>query len=308
MATQPPIVLQFRTGDHPMNKKLTVEAFRVEMPKRAPSLEQIIRQVEAMPLVDRNRDVRDNPMRLQEIFMARQLSEGGLVRIRLNFVPVSAKLSGEVKPFTLEDGEGVGEETAFLFHAPTRVLLLQRNRMGVSATAFASYFENIGQLDEPIGLDPVLRPNAMRKLQSMREVRKFNFKVTGADASFYRDPDRAVTGSAQIIKEFGAPNVEIVMSMGRNQSGLNMESVLKTARKLFTVHGEAPNAVTKIQLTGRNNHDESTMVDLIHDRIVEEIMVDVQAGKPVSYATRRSVLHHVWDKRGEELRAMFDGE
>ena len=61
-----------------------------------------------------------------------------MLRIRLNESHVRAKLSGETAELELDEDEGLGEETAFVFHHVPGILIVQRNRSGVTASAFAN--------------------------------------------------------------------------------------------------------------------------------------------------------------------------
>jgi hypothetical protein len=124
------------------------------MPDGASTFEQLIEQVDATPPDDnRNLEVGTNPARLQVSGVWNQCREGEMVRIRMDTLPRKASLDGALEDLDFGDDEGLGEETAFLYHPPTRILAIQRNRTGVSASSLVWYFKEKGQIDRPIQLE-----------------------------------------------------------------------------------------------------------------------------------------------------------
>src|SRR5688572_2971560 len=89
---------------------------------------------------DRNSLTRGTPFRLQEGGKVEgDICEGDLIRIQMDQLPTKADLAGAAAPFPLREDEGIGHATAFLYYIPLRVLLLQRQRSGVSPAAVAGY-------------------------------------------------------------------------------------------------------------------------------------------------------------------------
>jgi len=151
-----------------MQKQMIIDLYQVEMPDNSPlTFEQLLAQVCRIP-TDETRNVQKDryPIRCHSLRPRRGFFEGEMIRIRMDEVPVKASLAGEIEPFELDDDEGVGEETGFLYNIPLRVLILQRNRAGVSASAFAWYFKNIGNLAEYIYLNPIIIRDVLDRLVS----------------------------------------------------------------------------------------------------------------------------------------------
>jgi hypothetical protein len=124
---------------HP-RKKIVVDFYRVSITHPNGSrLERLLDQTIASPAGTRNVNRDRNYIRLQEGSAHGQFWYGEMIRIRMEELPMKAALSGTVESLDLEKDEGLGEGTAFLYHIPSRIFALQRNRMGVSASSFAYY-------------------------------------------------------------------------------------------------------------------------------------------------------------------------
>src|SRR5580704_9270886 len=118
------------------------------MPNGAPPFEDLVQLVEESPRDDgRNLEIGPDPARLQESGIWNHCHEGEMVRIRMDMLPRKASLDGALEDLDFEDDEGLGEETAFLYHPPTQVLALQRNRSGVSASGLAWYVKEKGHIE-----------------------------------------------------------------------------------------------------------------------------------------------------------------
>jgi len=250
----------------------------------------------------RNVDSRGTPVRLHEAHHGTS-HEGDLIKIRMDEVPVKASLGGLVAPFKLGSDEGVGEQTAFLFHPGVGVLVLQRNRYGVSASALAYYFETLTGVG-PIILEPILQLDALKRLGHMTEVRHFTVRVAGADARVLKDFGVGAREMAKLIGEFGAPNVTIDLSMGYQRGSMLVDQVKAAARRLVGLSSrDGAGAVTKIVVSGASDTADRTVLDLLNFRMEE--LVDVPtATRDLRYGQRRTALAEALGRRLTELKQL----
>jgi len=290
-----------------MSKKVRVDFYRVDTKDSLVLFEKVIQQISDLPNDEtRNIEIRGFPIRLQSSSQRLGFWQGDLVRIRMNDIPTKASLSGETELLDLEDDEGLGEETAFLYHISTKVLLIQRNRLGVSASAFSKYCQKICQLSEYIAFDPILRGDVLTRLTQMQIVRKFELKVARVeDLGILKGQDLGVDEILDIKDFFNAPNVSLTVSVG-NKRNMSLANVIATARSLFRHASENTGNVKKIEVSGANEEDDKTdIIDLLEYWIKEWIDITPSDPRTVSYAERLQALEKAWDQRQDELQKMY---
>jgi len=293
-----------------MPRKIRVDFYQVDTQKPSVLFEDIIQQISSFPSDEsRNIEIRGFPIRLSTSSQRLGFWQGDLMRIRMNDIPTKASLSGETEPLELDDDEGLGEETAFLYHIQTNVLMMQRNRLGVSASAFAKYCRSMCHLDEDITFDPILRGNVLERLAQMQIVRKFELKVARVeDLTILQGQDRGVDEVLNIKDVFNAPNVSLTVSVG-NRKNISLGNVIETAKKLFRSASDNSVNVKKIEVSGANEEDNQTdIIDLLEYWIREEIRINPIDLRIVSYAERLQALEQAWERRREELGRMFPSQ
>lgn len=288
---------------------MKIDFYRVVMPPNAArTFESIIQEVLGGPNDDgRNLDVGKHPCRLQDGGRWQRAIEGDMLRIRMNMLPVKASLSGEVSNIDFDDDEGIGEETAFLYHPPLGVLAIQRNRYGVSPSGFLQYMEHHGHVNEPIILEPILRPGVMERMARMAVVRKFDVRVAGLqNGQLLRGQGHSLGAIATIIEELNAPSVSVSVSMDRNRNGgLNRSTVVNTARALMRIGARDASPVRTLELTGQTEDGEQDVIDLIEDRMQDVVEVEQDETRRVPYSVRRDEIRAAWDRcRSEIVRVL----
>jgi len=259
-------------------------------------------------LQDRNLVVRDAPIRLQEIHFGRECVEGDMLRIRMHALPSKAGLDGTVEPLRLADDEGLGEETAFLYDLGTRVLVLQRNRGGVSDSSLAWYFQEMSRLGVPITLRHVLAEEAYSRLVRMAEVRRLEVHFAGiTNVEFLKDSAKgtSVGEMIDVLKEFEAPYATFSLSMGRQRGSLLRQAVDKLYKSIVKTGLDEEEKVTKLEVTGTNEDDERDVFDLLAYRMVEVDTVEENSKRRVTYGRRRPLLLDAWKRRRAELARLF---
>lgn len=293
-----------------MEKRIKIDFYRVKMPDNATSaFEDMIDEVNDLPEDEsRNVDVRGFPIRMQSCGKNNRMRWGEMIRIRMDELPLKASLNGNIELLDLEDDEGLGEETAFLYHASLGVLIIQRNRFGVSASSFTDYFHFLSKSDQPIILEPILQKEALKKLREMGIIRKFTVRIAGLNhLNIFEDEKLSISSLAKLSKTFEAPSVSISLSMGHNQGSLTHGLVLKTVRSLLpygSYHRDSP--VKKIEVTGKDDDlSDTEVLDLLQYRMVETVDISLDENKRLSLQSRSAALQSAWQRRREELSSMF---
>lgn len=282
-------------------KRVKIEFYRVEMPDGAPAFNKILSSIVALPNTRRRtKDLGGRHVRLRIATESSGLWQGDLTRIRMTAIPGKAGLDGSFEPFDFADDEGLGEETAFLYHSPTRVLVIQYNHYGATPALLARYVEVMGNLDGKIDFDPAINPRVLERLAEMDEYRRLEIGLAGLDdSSILGDSGRSLTGMVDVINEFRAPVAQLVVSMGHVSGSLAKQVVMRTLRWL-----RKSTRVTKVKVTGREDY-ETRIIDLVLDRLVETVEIDLDEHRRLSYSDRKVAVHEAWNTHKNELGAMF---
>lgn len=254
---------------------------------------------------DRNVDVGTTPIRLQEISQSDSLIDGDMMKIRMDEVPLKVKLNGEAEAIDLDDDEGIGEETAFLFDPATQVLALQRNRYGVSIGALSSYIEQIGRI-EAINFDPVITEEGIRKLERYRDIRTFSFGIAGLErVRVFEREGFGLEMMNDLARIYQAPSVTINMSMSHHGGSLVMHTIRQAIRRLLRASRENEANIKKIVLKGRDQDGDPLLVDILEDRMVEYGEISLDEHRHALYTDRRNILREAFQHRRREIRTLF---
>jgi hypothetical protein len=291
---------------------MKVNFYRVRIEREDLDFGSLIKQTLQLPDDEsRSFEVRGYPIRLQVAHESSDFWSGDMIRIRMNDIPTKASLDGDTEPVSLEDDEGIGEETAFLYHIPSKVLMLQRNKSGVSVSALAIYFREISQLGCPIYLEPILAGDALLRIQKMGVIRKFEIKAAGLDRmDIFKSDDAAVNEILDLRGTYNAPSIHIALSVGnRKDTFLKAKQVINTALALVKLSGHPESQVKTIKISGAvDDDDETEIIDLFEYYLKEEISIQSSRARSLSYQERSNALKDAWVKRVEELSKMFNFE
>lgn len=289
-----------------MSKKINFDFYKVSMPDQSLKLEDIFKKLVSLPIQDRIQEVRSYPVFLHQAECVwRQCWEGDIIRLRMDDLPVKGNLSGNIENLIFSEDEGIGEQTAFLFHPSTRILLLQSNQSGVLCPTFIKYFEMMGGLKEQIFIDPVIQSRTMEKLDRMNDIQKFEIRVAGLDKmSIFRNQNLAVDELIKLSEEFRAPSITMNLAKTRRkQESLFLNSVKDTAMTMLRINSQYKQEVKKLRISGSIGEEEQIYIDLLQDRMRESIIVKKK--RTLDYSERRLALRQSWERREEEIFSMY---
>lgn len=292
-----------------MPNKIKVDFYRVTVPEHSIPFENII-LADAASADDETRNIPINgrPVRLQEATRNRGLIEGDMLRIQMSDLPPKASLSGEVDNLNFEDDEGLGGETAFVYHPGTKVLAIQRNRSGVSARAFVDYFTQKAALPVGISLEPVIAGDAIVRLARMKETRRFKVRLAGVtNPAFFKQQDKGLGEMVDVLNYFRAPAATIELSMGHAPGGLTLERVVDLASKVVNLDSDGKGEVVTMEISGVLDNDDRDEFDILQYRMIEVVTVDENKHRRSSYKKRHPEIRQAWEKRRAELEKMYAG-
>jgi Family of unknown function (DUF6731) len=147
-----------------MSKNVKFDFFKVTMPDGT-DLDAGLQKVHGMKN-DKTRtlDLGGRHVRLQESEFGHGLWEFEMLHIRMDGIPAKASLDGAIEVFDLDDDEGIGEESAFVYHVGTKTLVVQRNKFGVSSGTLGRYFEKLLCIQDKIEIDPLIQEGALARI------------------------------------------------------------------------------------------------------------------------------------------------
>ena len=157
---------------------MKIDYYLVETPEAAADLGDVIKNVsESANNENRNISINGKPIRLQTAALEGSFWVGDMVKIRMDGIPPKTRLNGEQADIDLDEDEGLGEETAFVYDPATKILCIQRNRYAVSAQGLARYFSKHYH-PEYIELKPVLKHDALLRMDKLGVHRKLEGYVS----------------------------------------------------------------------------------------------------------------------------------
>jgi len=257
----------------PNTRRVWVDFFQVLVEDEAGrSFSELIDEAMRREGAERTVTLRGSLYRLQS---AQTLNNGiricNLARAQMQRAWYLQDANGEREEPRIRDTQGYGDDTWFLFEPSTNCVVLQRNWFnGCRPEAFETYFMTLLDVRR-LELLPILTPDAMAKLERMREVRRFELTVANPrDLDALYNAGKSGRYAAEVLREHGATRVELVSSLGIGRrykdKGMNLQSVLSEVRALASQGRD--NGIIRLKIGGYLDDEERTQdIDLLVDRV-----------------------------------------
>jgi len=299
-----------------MEKIISIHCYNVFVNPADGAFEDILLRVAGMQDDEsRNVSIMSVPFRLISASRWGHHVEGAISRIRMFDIPPAQSLSGPRQELDLDDNEGLGEETAFLYVPVLKVLLIQFNRNGVGRSAFEQYFSEIGQLRDPLRLAPILGIANMRRLQNLQSVAEVEIQVAALNnLRAFDDAGYSATQLAKISAEHRAGLLTLKMTMGHGGSSLTVKQVIRTLKEFVgvkakvaeaNVEKEVPDAdpVKTLYVRGQLADGSTDEIHLTDWKLADYQKVDV-VRRSLGSQSRRDALRRSWNKLKDELTTL----
>lgn len=240
-----------------------------------------------------------HPVRIQNLQQWNGFWWGDAMRIRMNAEIQRAKLSGAVREIEFDDDEGVGESSAFLYHPGTNMLVLQELHGAVSRTSFAVYLKAIGQVGK-IELRPAINPDALQRIERL-EVKELRIRM----ARIFHTPDnvaeRLSTGLFRSLDALDAGGATIVVKPAPKG---RLAKVGQFITELMAADETNGLDLENVSVTG-NDDEEIRVIDLLEDRLVTTVEIELGNGRRPDAAQRRDALRNAWDRHEDFIQATY---
>jgi len=277
--------------------------FQVIMPKSSRSnFSSILSQINTLPGRNQLDTMGEYPIRLHYLNQATSDILGDIARIKMNDIPPKMKLSGETNPLELDDDEGLGEITSFIFHPDMNVLMLMRNRNAVSISAFCRYIETFGQI-EGIQFRHIFHPDVYKRLQRLDTIKKMELDAAGpGNGAIFSDLEVSPGTMADIMGLSPRVHLKLSFSTGYDrQVSLPKAAILKIAAALQKRRVYKDESISLVISGKEENTLQKEVIDLFEDVLTDYLVVDVRDQRVITDNTRHQATKAVWARHRDEL-------
>jgi len=291
------------------SKLIKVEFYQVEGddPASPPDFRGILEQTFDKKGRSRTWTHNGTPVRLKTLHSNDGVLEGDMLRIRMDDLPTRARTTGDEKPLDLDPDEGLGNNTAFLYHPRMRVLALQRNSTGATRSTFANYFSEMSA--QCISLVPVISGEALQRLCKRRVFRKIRIRIARlGNTSYLQEAGLDHDEALSVLEKLKGQSLDVTVSMGHLTGSLERESVVDIAKRLLALRSKARGAVQTLDVYGKDNDDErANWIDMLEFCVQEERMIELPKtrSRSIAYALRLGAVREAWKARKAEIEKIL---
>ncbi len=294
-----------------MAKKIKVHFYQLEIAENSGvSFEKILTQVASLAREDRYKSTVFYPVYLYDVSLTSQdIWEGELIRHRMDELPVIGNSKCEIKDMVLSDDEGIGEQTAFIYHPTTSILALQAGQYTISASGFAKYFELFDpRISKRLKLSPVFQIDTMLRFTNMVNVYELDVSIAGVgNMSYDGNTEHGLNEVLELNEAFSSHNISFKLTGNiKQKKSLNFKEILNFVDSLFLNKKH----LNKVKVKGSSDDsDDVYSLDLLKDRMVEEVYITTSSKtRNIPYAERQFALREAWKHRFDELSRRYSSK
>lgn len=185
---------------------------------------------------------------------------------------------------------------------------MQKNRQYCSHFAFGNYFGEMGDLDGPLLLVPALRPDVYQKFNEFNRIYHMDVRVAGLESA------RKLVGEGHgvatllgLMNNLQSPTLKVEFGVGRGGGTMSASTAKTYLRRILRWLSKEEHFVEKLKVRGSPNLDTPPEVlDLIKDRLVDDVEVDMDEDRRISFQKRGNALKELWRKRRKDLVQLFE--
>lgn len=266
---------------------MKVHLFKVESTEGSVPLEEVLTSVEQTSLRQRLRLVGQREVRVEDISHNNGIWLLDFIMIRTDHGPGKVGRDTPVEGFVFDENEGFGEETAILYDSNTGYLVAQYNHFGVRPGSIQDYLSgfNIGLNQNNIyTFIPKLDQEIERKLEAQGLKQKLAFSI---DMTRMNAVDRvrgtALSQAINFGRGSGADKIKIEIAITGDRSRGLFRSATETIVEIQQIINDAPDAVTKLEVTGRENENTSAEILNLLGHKITLTFSDIAVGPDLRY-------------------------
>ena len=299
-----------------MRKSTKIDFYAI--PPDAPDIEPLLRKLHGLPNDSSKRCTQptDDWVRL----VRGQLKEGGvgyfgdMMRISMAPPGFRGNLDGDIIPIVFDSDEGFAECSAFYYDFESRILVLQRNSKAVSANQFSHFLKTVGDFQEDLAFEPILRPTDLGKVRTFSQIRKIHISANIIDVMPTIDdidPNTKSVIQNSMIAE--SPGIELILKSGREKDAtLNQTVAIETLESWLKIHENFSDAeneiVKKIEVCGQDDTGDRLEFDMLKDRMYTQMDYEWVPDDEKLWETRLQKIQQAWDLNHANLERQVKAE
>lgn len=199
---------------------------------------------------------------------------GTFCLVQMNELPPRAKLGEAPIELDMDEDEGLGHYTSFVYDSTNNIILIQSNRNGITANGIALFFSRNFSV-RSIVFDVVINPSDIQRLEAMSEIRNVEISIARVqNGSIFNNGRRRPISEMQQLGDATDANIlKLTLGVGYDRSAtLRKRSIISLVRDLLGFEQEGE--VQKIIISGRET-DESgiEMIDLITNKVIIKVIL-----------------------------------
>jgi len=287
--------------------------FQIATAEGAKSFEQILDGILALDDADRfTDDDPEAPFRIDLITRRSDRWFADLSKLRMNEDLMKATKRGNRKKVDMNVDEGLCEGTAFLYHPRTRTLAFHENKNGGTLNQVARVFNSFSK-DSPIALRPIMKEQTLERVQRIRPY-FFEIQLAGVDNGRpFRGRGEAAENIFRMLNFWRAPKaqirVEIPKPRRKFETRATLDHIVDTVQSLVGASTTSiPEEVQRIVIKGmdpQTDQEAEAVINLLNDRLVEEIEIDLRNRKRATDADRHRVVNQAFDQNKLYLESYY---
>lgn len=267
---------------------MKIFAYHFNTDASSEAIHKRLNEIKVQPLTERNRKIKDDPIRIESMQYKSGVWLMDFVKIRMDHGPAKGGLRKEVQGFDLDDDEGFCEETGVLLNLETKMMIAQYNHHGARVGAIVEYLSHFDHTAAwSTSADPVLDQSIEHRLKSKTIFNKF-------ELAFYQreftkselDQNRPLALAAEAAASAGANKVNVTFSAtgADNTLGQNMWKLAHWI--LEKVRLTERSGIKTAKISGKDSpEDSSELLDLVAHRISTQ--VEIKSGSDKRYPRKR---------------------
>lgn len=253
--------------------------------------------------VDRHRPAGGFTLRLEQAFVGRNGPSIEMVKIRTEDLPSVIAADGSLADFA---GDGIAEHTSFLLLGGTNIIAVLRSGHGPTNKAIVQYFECFAPPGVRLTTHEILNLDAIGRLGRMDHVRSISFTVARPQnlVDLHADSPQ-VEDALKFLRSLGGESLKVELGMGHRRKGGLVGATAKAFASALLRELGLEN-VERLRLNGSDEDGEPTPVDLITDRLLVNVRMDVPNGatRNDKIRLRHQAIEAAVDHHAEFLRRL----
>ena len=244
-------------------------------------------------------------IRLERLATQQDFVFGEVIRKQVDNIPPEAQDDGLV-PIVLSDNGGLALSTAFRYHIPTRVLLIQANNQAVSHNRLNMYLKCVSERCE-YGFDPIPKESAWEKFNRGKPRRLLLRVAAPTHIGILNDEARSVAaGIADIGEALHAPYITVDISMGNRKGELDRGVVTRIINEFKRLAAGGDGAAIETLSASVSADEGPDFIDFLDEQMVVRDRLDFPNNSPDGhYTLRRNYLESQFNANLEYINNTY---